>query len=205
MAERSDLQDFVAMCLHVGASSAFVQGGGGNISIKLQNDRMLVKASGTKLSEVSETAGYAEVDFKLIRRMLHEAELPEDAFNAKVTNSNTLKSYRPSMETGFHAALGQCVVHSHSVYANVLTCSEEGESIINDLFPTATFITYVPPGLELAKQIFKHATSDIFFLANHGLIVQGKTKPECLRLHDHINETIQNHLQLPALLHMKEG
>ena len=128
MQPETPLSGFVRMSRYLGEQPAYAQGGGGNTSAKLTDRRMIVKASGLTLASVTETGGFAEVDFVTIRDYLHEPSEDEDAFNAAVNATNRADGFRPSMETGFHAILDGYVLHSHSVYANVLNCAVEGSA-----------------------------------------------------------------------------
>lgn len=193
------LSSLIRMSNYLALHASYVQGGGGNTSIKLNDGRMLIKASGLSLSKVSHDFGYASVDFRKIREYLLNSNIDEDAFSSKVMRLNTIKTFRPSMETGFHAALGDCVLHSHSVYANVLNCSVEGVSIIKRLFPNACFIEYVAPGLSLSAEINTNRKNNIFFLQNHGIIVSSSTAEDVIELHEYLNAKIISELNLPTL------
>lgn len=197
MTKPSLTRDFVKMCHEIGALSSLVQGGGGNVSLKVDNNRMLVKGSGLKLRDVTEADGFANVDYQEIKRLLVSDELTEEAFGQAVNKTNSLEAFRPSMETGFHAVLGRCVIHSHSVYANVLNCSLEGLDCVRTLFPDASFVPYVSPGRSLAQKILELSESKYIFLENHGLIVQAQSAEQCLYLHGHVNDKVQEYLNLP--------
>ncbi len=108
-------------------------------------------------------------------------------------------SLRPSIETGFHAILGNTVIHTHSVYANLLTCAKEGQVIMKELFPEAIFIPYNTPGIALTyaiQEAIDKYDSDIFFLENHGLIAVGETPQLAFDLHEEINSAIKEHFLL---------
>ena len=126
MSEKATYKNFVELCQVLGENVAYFQGGGGNTSVKLENSRMVIKGSGLRLKDIQNADGYADVDYKAITNYMLNIDLAEDVFNAKVMATNVIQKHRPSMETGFHAVLGNYVVHSHSVYVNVLNCSYEG-------------------------------------------------------------------------------
>lgn len=181
--------EFVAMSQTVGANPAYVQGGGGNTSVKLDSRRMAIKASGLALSQVTATGGYVEVDYAAIRAGSPPSALPGGD-----------PALRPSMETGFHALLGTHVLHTHNIYANLLTCAEEGEGLAHELFPDAPWIGYVTPGEPLtaaiaAKQPDPDAPA-ILFLQNHGVIASAPTAAEALRLHEGLTARILAHFKL---------
>jgi len=61
--DKESLAQLIAISRAVGANPAYVQAGGGNTSVKSQDGRtMAIKASGTPLTAMSETAGWVEVD-----------------------------------------------------------------------------------------------------------------------------------------------
>jgi rhamnose utilization protein RhaD (predicted bifunctional aldolase and dehydrogenase) len=183
------LLDLKEISREIGSDPALVQGGGGNTSVKAPNGLMAIKASGCSLSEVSETDGYCWVDYRKIRAGL-STKLENDEAYEELLRSSTVKESRlkPSMESGFHALLDASVIHSHSVYVNLITCALEGESIIKKRFPQALWLPYSTPGrqlsLELAKALsLRKEIPSLVFLANHGLIISAETANEALALH----------------------
>ena len=178
-----ELEQFVEFCHLVGACPDLVQSGGGNISVKLSDDEMLIKASGMDLSDISETQNYVHLKYQ-----------GPSKFHLK-----TPSACRPSMETGFHISLSQkFVLHTHSVWANILTCSEQGEELVKKFFPMAVWIPYASPGKELGDLIeSKKKASQLFFLQNHGLISSGETWQECWRLHCDVSKKVKEHFILP--------
>jgi len=50
-----------------------------------------------------------------------------------ITLLQGMEEKRPSVEVGFHSFLSRCVIHTHSVYANLLCCSEEGRGIADEI------------------------------------------------------------------------
>ena len=68
------------------------------------------------------------------------SDVSEDKFSDKVNTFQTESTGRPSIETGFHSYLGKFVIHTHSVFTNILNCSVEGKDQIKKLFPEAILI-----------------------------------------------------------------
>ena len=65
--EKNDLlESFIRMSLEVGKEVAYVQGGGGNTSVKLSFSQMAIKASGINLKEMSKDYGYSIIDYKAL-------------------------------------------------------------------------------------------------------------------------------------------
>ena len=206
------LTDIVQSANLIGAECTYVQGGGGNVSVKINNDVMAVKASGLRLEELQETSGFVGIDHCAVRRFFNtprdnntDAKALATAYNAAISAGKVaLPGYpdtelRPSIETGFHAILDTAVIHTHSVFVNILTCSNEGTDILKKLFPEAAFVPYYTPGASLTfaiSQFLKTAPYTVFFLENHGVIVSGKTVAEARSKHTEINSIIKKHLRL---------
>lgn len=188
----------------VGKKISYIQGGGGNTSIKINKSLMAIKASGTNLKDMGINKGQTLVDFKRINNFLDGPEISEEDFSAKINSISADKSQRPSIETGFHSLLGKFVIHTHSVYVNVLLCSEEGKKIINELFPKSLWVDYFSPGKnltlavkdELKKSKKNKNKENIVFLQNHGLIVSSETGLRSLEIHEQVNKKVRDHLKL---------
>ena len=188
-----------------GSRPDLTQGGGGNVSVKIGPERMLVKASGVQLKDVTPASGYALVNYGNIKRRIsagpgEEGEFP-DYICAQALEVKGVPGARPSIETGFHALLNTVVVHTHSVYANILNMSAEGHSLGRRLFPNAEFIPYRSPGPQLCAAVGERAVPrgpQVFFLANHGLVVSHSGVEGALELNSRVNEDIRRRLALPA-------
>lgn len=61
------LLELVRMCQRIGKRIYYVQGGGGNISVKLDSTLMAIKASGFRLSQITKQEGYVIVDYSKIK------------------------------------------------------------------------------------------------------------------------------------------
>ena len=195
------IKELVFMSRDIGYDPACTQGGGGNTSVKLDEEQMAIKSSGKALKEMTGDDGYSIVNYKKIRSYLYSSHPGEHTFLQELTSS-TIEGYtRPSMETGFHALLGGYVIHTHSVYANLLTCSKEGKDIASKLFEKALWLDYVTPGYELTLAIKETIQENdlnegIIFLKNHGIIVTAQTAQSVLNLHKDIHTKIQNYFKL---------
>ena len=197
MSEDQVYDGFVKISQYLGGNTSYVQGGGGNTSAKLKADRMLVKASGLLLKDVTHDKGFANVDYMAICRYLQQVDSDEDVFNAKIISSNIVPEFRPSMETGFHAVLGNFAIHSHSVFANVLNCAVEGQSLAGHFFPDAAWIQYASPGKLLTLEVQNFVKATIFFLGNHGVIVHGHSADAVIEAHEELNTRLRYKLSLP--------
>ena len=122
-----------------------------------------------------------------------------------------MEEKRPSVEVGFHSFLKKNVIHSHSVYANVLSCSEEGGEAAQKIFAGSgirhLFLPYIDPGFALTLSI-KEAAEDyerssgempnVLFLNNHGVIVHSPDADEAIAIHEKVNDTIRSYFSLAA-------
>ena len=203
------LKDFVRMSQAVGARADYVQGGGGNTSVKFPDGKMAIKASGFKLSDIQESEAYAVLDAAALREFYnaHEASEFEDVEKAGSERAKELivaveglKALRPSVEAGFHSILDTFVAHSHSVYANLAACSANAREIVAEIAkdtPYAIgFVPYTNPGAKLTFSIrdeiraVERATGkkpSVIFMQNHGVIATHADADECVRIHDDIN------------------
>ena len=169
-----------------------IQGPGGNTSVKAEDGSMFIKASGFLFSEMSLDRGISAVDAKVISTYFHNVEVSDKALAEKeslsvisgaILTDEKGKPYpKPSMETGFHAVLDTYVVHTHSVWTNLLNCNKNKDVYFEKLKEALPFhfyrIPYVSPGFGLSYLITRALkTSEIkpsvFFLENHGVIAHG--------------------------------
>lgn len=200
----------------VGVRSDYVQGGGGNMSAKLPDGDLLIKASGVALKDVRQDHGLVELDPAQLRAYLAAQtgdEYPAEADGARVLDKSMLGAAgRPSMEAWFHVVGKKYMLHTHSVYANILTCAADAEErlmvkIFIDDYPRALFVPYVNPGVALGVAVYQRFTKwtemhgvapDMIFLQNHGVIVTADDGAACLALHEEVNTRIRNYLRITA-------
>lgn len=177
--------------------------GEGNVSARLSETELQVKASGSSLGTLRKdqlTTCY----FEGLLPMLEEEELSDTEVDVRLMSSRTDQTMKkPSVEALFHAALLsvpdiEFVGHVHPEAVNMLLCSGHMEPFANDrLFPDqivccgkrSAVVPYQDPGLELAKVIAKRVNSFILeegtypkniLIDNHGIIAIGKTPSEVL-------------------------
>lgn len=204
--EKNDLlKSFIRMSLEVGKEVAYVQGGGGNTSVKLSFSQMAIKASGINLKEMSKDYGYSIIDYKALNNFLKIGDVREESFSKKINSFCLETDKRPSLETGSHSFLGKFVIHSHSVFANILNCSLEGRKHINSLFPNAILIDYATPGRDLTLEIMKKMnflsmSEGVIFLQNHGVIAWAESSINALRIHKDISDKIIKKFDLEPFL-----
>ncbi len=216
---KNTILDLIDISQYAGNRADYTQGGGGNTSVK-NDDKglMLIKASGYRLMDINETTAFVAVDKKKIADYYENVDLTVDIDYEKesaeisktsVVELEGVKTLRPSVEVGFHAILKKYVIHTHSVYANILTCSEEGEKIAEKLFKDKDFgfifLPYINPGFELTlamkKKIVEYVAAngkypEVIFMKNHGLVVNGDCIDRVKSVNTDVNETIRKYFEL---------
>lgn len=192
-----------------------IQGPGGNTSVKSDSGQMMIKASGYRFDEMNSGIGISFVNskaisqyfFNIIPKNKDEDEKDMLAFiSLNILKDSVGDLYpRPSMETGFHAVLDSYVVHTHSVWSNLVNCSVVREVYLEKLrLMTGLEIASIPfvsPGFGLSyliTQCLKEADQnnqkrpEIFFLANHGIIAHSKDEETCTKNLMLIDKVIQD-------------
>lgn len=203
---------------YAGARKDYVQGGGGNTSVKFDDRLMAIKASGYALAEITDDTGYITVDYPKIKQYYSTVnpELPMD-YESESLGVNLdsivlldgMEQKRPSVEVGFHSFLKKCVIHTHAVYANILCCSEEGRALAEEILKKTgicyVFIPYIDPGFHLTlaikKEIEKYEAQkgvipDAIFLENHGFIAHADSSLGAITVHDIVNQKIKLYLHV---------
>lgn len=203
----------------VGRCPDQVQGGGGNTSAKLDHRYMAVKASGYRLDQVTERDGYVIVDYQKIRDYFSTVDTSRDIDYEKESTdfiracvlengSRSPKNLRPSIETGFHSFMGKYVIHTHSVYGNILCCAREGREIAERIFSEGfamLWVPYINPGFDLTIELNKAMDEykakngclpKIVFMENHGVIVSEEKAESCLELNDRVNMAIKEYFAI---------
>jgi rhamnose utilization protein RhaD (predicted bifunctional aldolase and dehydrogenase) len=211
-------KQMAAISSYAGARADYVQGGGGNTSVKFDGTLMGIKASGYTLGEITGEKGYVTVDYPDIIRYYEmvdpkaDMDFEKESLQVNLDSIRLLpgmESKRPSVEVGFHSFLSRCVIHTHAVYANVLCCSEEGraqaEKIFKDSGLKYMFVPYVDPGFRLTllikqavdKYRAEHgAAPGVIFMENHGVIAHADTAEAAIALHEKTNSAIREALRI---------
>jgi ribulose-5-phosphate 4-epimerase/fuculose-1-phosphate aldolase len=206
------LAEYARVSCEVGAKADYVQGGGGNTSVKLADGLMAIKASGFCLSDITPNSAYAVLDGAAVRDFYLTSE-PEQFENVETAGSTKAKEsvkvieglaqLRPSVEAGFHSILKTYVVHTHSVYANLAACAVNCKDICTAAFEGADYswgmVPYVDPGANLTFAIrneMKRVEAEtgkvpgIIIMQNHGIIAHDDDPDTVLALHADANERL---------------
>jgi NAD(P)-dependent dehydrogenase (short-subunit alcohol dehydrogenase family)/rhamnose utilization protein RhaD (predicted bifunctional aldolase and dehydrogenase) len=202
--DKESLAQLIAISRAVGANLDYVQAGGGNTSVKSLDGRtMAIKASGTPLTTMSETAGWVELDTARVLSIFDRSDLAR--LESSTREARVLQHLssaviggagRPSVESALHAMLGRVVIHTHPVAANALNCGP-GLTALKEITPAGELPPlWVPcsdPGWRLANTIKAgaeayekehHHRPDVIFMENHGLLVSAPEAQACVALHN---------------------
>lgn len=180
------IDDLIEISHFAARHPLWVQGGGGNCSVK-NNTQMLIKASGFVLEDVCHENGFVEIDLA----------------TGKPSQETSL---RPSMEAPLHLLLGRYVIHTHPAIVGPLLCSEEGPSHFRKIFPENHFvwIDYTTPGKKLFSAVEEKLKSEnidtqkpiALFLQNHGLFTAAPNKVQAMTLHHEVFERCEDFFKI---------
>lgn len=181
----------------------------GNVSARLDDKRMLVKATGSSLAAAG-PADLVECRFAPILELLDDPAAFEGGAGDERVAAALMASRvdpaakRPSVEALLHAVVltsgAAAACHTHPVAANALLCSDRAELLTaGALFPDqivvlgtrSLLVPYVDPGLTLGRRMRdelrafadRHgALPKVVWLQNHGIFAIGASPAECLRI-----------------------
>ncbi len=170
------LNEYARMSGIAGVRSIMCKGVAAIHLVKLDDRLMAIKASGYRLEQIAPDQAYAVLDYAMLRDFYHGNDpaafadvekIGSDMAKAATQVIGGLPSLRPSVEAGFHSLLDTYVLHTHPVYANLATCSNEGAEIarraLEGLDADYVFVPYINPGVQLAFAIdaaCRRATAD---------------------------------------------
>lgn len=198
----NELMHFIKLSRDAGERFDFVQGKGGNSSVKIDDRTMLVKSSGVCLSEIGLKTGYSEVNYQKVIELLEKGSsahcLSWTREEREIYASKALKETlvdpsgsRPSIETFLHAFFYKYTLHLHPLALLTILCQRDWKKTIQSLYSGPLMIDYFTPGLdlglELRKQVLEYRSQfnqdpKIVFLKNHGLVVSADEPMETFEL-----------------------
>ena len=110
MKKQENIESLINISHQIGANISYIQGGGGNTSVKINNNLMAIKSSGTNLIDMSKEKGQTLVDFKKITQLLKEPSLEEDDFSNKINSYIFCSPYH-------------CASRYHTEFRNIFSLS----------------------------------------------------------------------------------
>ena len=184
-----------------GQSEELVQAGGGNTSVKLDDNLMLIKASGFQLTEVTDTSGYSVVDYKKISDIFKGCR-PDSSQEQTILQSVLIEGKKPSIETFLHSITDNYTIHTHPLGVSILACRKGGMEIFKQLFPNCVTVGCDTPGIQLANiyydSINDQGRANRIFLKNHGLIVCANNVAKAMDLTTETIVAVNEYLKLPS-------
>lgn len=207
----NEIKDLVEISKYAGERFDLVQAGGGNSSVKFDNNEMIIKASGFLLSDVNENSGYSRVKTTEIASIVKNSQIlnsqnkrERQGITAKlVKQATTDKQNRPSIETLLHSFLYKYTLHTHPIVVNMIVIQKSWKEILKSIFKekSIALVKYITPGIELALELDKTLQEfdkmpNIIFLQNHGLIITSKNKDDIKILKEEVLSKIEDYLKL---------
>jgi len=187
----------------------------GNVSMRLGEDTMSIKASGCSLSFMT-AADLVDVRISTLLTLLAstptDKEAQDDHTRSVYEASKLTPTTRtPSVEAILHATLYEAteasvIGHTHPTAVNALGCSQQSQLLVEGmLFPDAIvlmgsrqlLIPYTDPGIPLAHAVragveeFSNSEGTaprVIYLANHGLFVLATSPSEALQITEMANK-----------------
>jgi rhamnose utilization protein RhaD (predicted bifunctional aldolase and dehydrogenase) len=206
----TDREALLALCHRLGEPGRdLVLLAEGNASMRLAEERMLIKASGCSMQTMGD-GDLLEVDRRSILSLLDAGATSDDqtahAYLASVVTDEPV-ARMPSVEAILHAVIydetdASVVAHTHPVAVNSILCSASpGLLVEGSMFPDQIvvlgrrqlLVPYTDPGVPLAAAVRGalrgfHAENGtaprVIYLVNHGLFVLGSSPAECMRITD---------------------
>ncbi|MFA9488332.1 MULTISPECIES: aldolase [unclassified Mannheimia] len=168
----------------------YTVGGAGNLSVRLDENRILVTPTGSSLGR-----------------------LQADRLSVLDMEGNVLEGDKPSKESIFHLAMYQknphckAIVHLHSTYLTALSCLEnlDTDNAMKAFTPYYVMrvgklpvIPYYRPGdSNIARELGERALDGkAFLLANHGVVVTGSDLVDAVDNTEELEETAKLHFIL---------
>lgn len=168
----------------------YTVGGAGNLSVRLDENRILVTPTGSSLGR-----------------------LQAERLSVLDMEGNVLEGDKPSKESIFHLAMYRknpnckAIVHLHSTYLTALSCLENLDT--NNAMKAFTpyyvmrvgklpVIPYYRPGdSNIARELGERALDGkAFLLANHGVVVTGSDLVDAVDNTEELEETAKLHFIL---------
>ena len=198
-----EIKKLIKLSKYAGMREDIIQAGGGNTSVKIDNEKMFIKSSGYQLSEMEENVGYSKVNYKKIVDYFKSHLEIKRSDEKELLNETLIEGKRPSIETFLHSITEKYTLHTHPLLINVFTSRTNGMEELKYMFPNSLIIGYQTPGIFLAKEFFDKFSkldnpqkANIVFLKNHGLIVSGRNIDEVIELHEKVLKTLEDSLKI---------
>lgn len=185
MTNKSFARRRLAECCHLLYDRHLTVSAGGNMSVRLGEDEILITPSGVNKGLIS-----------------------GDDLVKMDMDGNVISGGKPSIEHKFHIGIYKenpetnAVIHCHPLYC--LALAVKGEDIKSCLTPEGVLlldqvptVRYETPGSqELVDAVMEYADAPAMLMAKHGAITQGRTLEEAFNRMEELE--FQAHLQILA-------
>lgn len=175
----------LAECCHLLYDRHLTVSAGGNMSVRLGEDEILITPSGVNKGLIS-----------------------GDDLVKMDMDGNVISGGKPSIEHKFHIGIYKenpetnAVIHCHPLYCLALAVKEEDIKscltpegvLLLDQVPTVRYET--PGSQELVDAVMEYADAPAMLMAKHGAITQGRTLEEAFNRMEELE--FQAHLQILA-------
>ncbi len=190
-----EFEALLDLSARVGANPAWVQGAGGNTSIKEENT-LWIKASGLWLMNARHQDIMVPVALDSLLGALERGDPLAEKAQHFVRESLNPAGLRPSIETTVHALMPhKIVIHVHCVETIALAVAQQAERLVRDRLAgfRYAFIPYARPGLPLARAIAARLDggTDVLVLGNHGLVVAADCVAGAEQLLEQVTSTLR--------------
>jgi len=190
----------------------FAMLGEGNVSARVDESTMAVKASGSSLADL-QPHDVVDVHLAAVLDLIRDAPQADDVEVKRVLAASLVDSdaRHPSVETLLHAVAlndggAAFVAHTHPISVNAILCSNRANALVDGaLFPDQIvvmgrrqlLIPYTDPGLDLSRRVADELKKfielygecpKVIYLQNHGLFVLGGTSAEVLQITRMVNK-----------------
>jgi ribulose-5-phosphate 4-epimerase/fuculose-1-phosphate aldolase len=184
-----------------------VQGPGGNTSVKFDST-ILIKASGFTFKDVANGSGVVSLNnTAIISNLTSKINSGDKIYENEAPQilGSIPDGLKPSMEFEFHALLDMFVLHTHSVYVNVIACADNCDELLKQIFNDDEYllVPYVTPGFPIAEYLLKNKTGlaypPVIVLKNHGVIVHGSSAEAVVEKYKYTIDKIMAHCGLQPM------
>lgn len=173
------INEYVNICRCLGGWTDWVQGAGGNCSVK-EGNSLIIKKSGARIADATTTNGWVLCDLSAVKQCIIDN-------NENVTSTVIQGEGKPSIEAFIHTLDARIIVHLHPYPLTDMLCSD---SFTGDT-DTYKILDYYKPGLPLATELQKIFNPDIkiYFFKQHGVLFLGDSMEEIIIHMKYVYET----------------
>lgn len=181
-------QDYITLNRLIGGWTDWVQGPGGNISLKAGN-QLIIKQSGACLGDTTATQGWVVCNWMQVEEARKSGQ--ESIRHTVLTGSGN-----PSIETFLHCLPSRIIVHLHPAFLLGDLCSPSPPLNKSESDSDVIWIPYARPGIPLANELYKQYSpeSSIYMLQNHGILITGETIQEIVELMIRVSRPFQGRI-----------